>query len=99
MAVSEIDEQLIDKQMRGSLTAKEHAMWSRRMQDQGFLQAWHQAQDIQMRSSISDDIPPKSSEQKPKQGWITKPRTSGIWLVAISILIILVLIFLTSNSM
>ena len=53
MAVSEIDKQLIDKQIKGTLTAKEHAMWSRRMQDQHFLQHWHQLQDAHMRSSIS----------------------------------------------
>ena len=45
MAISEVDLILIDKQIKGTLTAKEHAMWSRRMQDRDFIRVWHAAHD------------------------------------------------------
>ncbi len=48
MALSEVDYLLIEKHGEGKLTPKEFAMWSKRMQDQEFVQAWHANEDEKM---------------------------------------------------
>ncbi|NND09162.1 MAG: hypothetical protein HKN87_22555 [Saprospiraceae bacterium] len=96
MAVSEIDKQLIDKQINGTLTAKEHAMWSRRMQDQQFLQHWHEVQDAHVRSSFSSG---SSADHLPIQSK-ADPKVSSIknkWIIAAGIALGALLVFLLWN--